>query len=101
MALDVGFVGGEVRLRTGSAEFFVGEQHHADGAPGFDVEIFDELRHAHHDGDTRAVIDRTDARIPGVEVRAKDHDFTGEVGAREFRRPHSPSAPAANRASCS
>jgi hypothetical protein len=64
VTLDVRFVSGDVGLGARAAIFLVGEQDHADGAAGFDVEVFDELRHAHHDGDSRAVIDGAHAGIP-------------------------------------
>ena len=59
------------------------------------------LADAHHDGDARAIVDRADSRIPGIEVRAENHDFIGEVGARNFADHVGRARLAAGRASCS
>jgi len=72
--VDRTLVGLGIALGPGEAELLVGEQHHAQRAPGSLLEVADQLRGRSHEPPPRRRRRAHRCRGPGVEVRAEqDH----------------------------
>ncbi len=74
-----------VRATAEQARFLVRERDHADRAARTFGQLRNQVRRAGRDADAGRVVDRSGARIPGIEVATHDEIFVGLFAAGEFR----------------
>ena len=64
MFCNVRFVIGSIRSPAGVAKFFIHPGNHADGSPGMQLELLDELGRLHGYHNSSAIIDGSGPEVP-------------------------------------
>ncbi len=75
----------DITFRTQHALLLAGKQSEADGAPWNYTQVVKRPRQIDHHGRVDAVIFRARSQIPGIEMRANEHDLVRLLAATNFR----------------